>query len=309
MTQVFLSWSGTIGNKVAQALNDWLPSVIQELQPFFSSHIDKGAVWQNEVYQQLDSSKFGIVCVTQDSKTSPWLHFEAGALSQKLYARPNPRVATFLHHVHYNDLSGPLTTVQGTKAWEREDVKKLVEMINKQCTTPLTARRLDEAFELTYPSLEASLESIAATDAEDKSQDLTGVEPSPADPQLKDLVLELTERFDVLSQQVGGLLPSAALKANRSLAYSQAPGILADHSLSYLHRLLDGTNVSYQTSGTGNSLLIELFPNSDSEYLLSRDLKPMIQANSPGARVRIHPPSKRRPHMVSLEVDGEEALP
>lgn len=202
MTQVFISWSGTIGNKVAHALFEWLPSVIQEIEPYFSTQIDKGAVWQTDIYDNLQTSKFGIVCVTQDSKTSPWLHYEAGALMQRLPGRENPRVATFLHHIRPDEIKAPLAALQATKSSEKDEVKRFVESINKQCSSPLAPRRLDEAFELTYGSLEKALLGIESTDSKEDSTELQGVEPTPAEADVRDLVIELSTKFQALSDQL-----------------------------------------------------------------------------------------------------------
>lgn len=43
--KVFLSWSGERSRLVATALHEWLPQVINAVEPFISSNIDAGARW------------------------------------------------------------------------------------------------------------------------------------------------------------------------------------------------------------------------------------------------------------------------
>jgi hypothetical protein len=81
--KVFISWSGDKSRNVAVALRDWLPSVINCIQPFVSSEdIHAGTRWQQEIADQLDTTNFGVVCVTKENQLSPWLNFEAGALAK-----------------------------------------------------------------------------------------------------------------------------------------------------------------------------------------------------------------------------------
>ena len=81
--KVFISWSGNISLKVALIFRDWLPSVIQSIEPYVSSEdIDKGARWSTDIAKELENSTFGILCVTKENLEAPWLSFEAGALSK-----------------------------------------------------------------------------------------------------------------------------------------------------------------------------------------------------------------------------------
>jgi hypothetical protein len=50
---LFLGWSGTCSKAVAEALKLWLSQVLQAVEPWISSDIDKGARWSDEVATRL----------------------------------------------------------------------------------------------------------------------------------------------------------------------------------------------------------------------------------------------------------------
>ncbi|MCP4614466.1 MAG: hypothetical protein GY845_37785 [Planctomycetes bacterium] len=71
--KIFISWSGTLSHKVACVLRDWLPSVIQAVEPYVSSEdIDKGARWSTDIAGKLEESSFGIIAVTPENLSAPW---------------------------------------------------------------------------------------------------------------------------------------------------------------------------------------------------------------------------------------------
>ena len=81
--KIFVSWSGERSHGVAEALRNWLPHVIQGLQPWLSSNdIDKGARWATDIASHLEESRVGIICLTPENIDSAWILFEAGALSK-----------------------------------------------------------------------------------------------------------------------------------------------------------------------------------------------------------------------------------
>lgn len=84
---VFISWSGRRSQKLAQALHDWLPQVVQKVTPWMSSEdISAGARWANLIAGQLETTGFGIVCLTRENLIAPWVHFEAGAIAKSVGA-------------------------------------------------------------------------------------------------------------------------------------------------------------------------------------------------------------------------------
>ena len=59
---------------MAEGLNGWLPNVIQEVEPFFSPKIEKGARSIAEINSKLEDTHFGIICLTPDNRTKPCIH-------------------------------------------------------------------------------------------------------------------------------------------------------------------------------------------------------------------------------------------
>lgn len=136
-------------------LRDWLPAVLHSLEPWVSSEdITKGGRWSDEIAAQLGACTFGIICVTPDNAASPWLNFEAGALSRTL---PDARVAPFLVGMNPSELAGPLAQFQVTTV-RKAEVRKLLESINESMHPDgIAIDRLRKTFDLCWHDLEASL--------------------------------------------------------------------------------------------------------------------------------------------------------
>jgi hypothetical protein len=186
---LFLSWSGKRSKAVAEALKLWLRQVIQAVEPWISSDIDKGARWSDEVATRLERSKVGIICLTQDNLASPWILFEAGALSKTKDAY----VCTFLLDLSPDDVAQPLSQFQLTTA-DKEDCRKLLGIINeavrKAGERHLSDQVLDGVFDTNWPKLEAVLTNLPPAT------------PRSA-PEMSDVPAELTQSLLARRDSIG----------------------------------------------------------------------------------------------------------
>src|SRR5579872_262980 len=211
--KVFLSWSGKLSHKVALTFKDWLPEVIQSIDAFVSSEdIDKGARWSADMAEELEKSRFGIICVTKENVAKPWINFEAGALSRSIEKGTvlpfSSAVSPFLFDLKASDLEGPLTQFQYVVN-ERTDVFKMIDSINSKVDAkPLSAEKLEKAFERCWPDLESELAVIAGTEA---ASSTVAKSPTRKQEDILDELLELMrtqQRLMVSKEDLGPLLSS-----------------------------------------------------------------------------------------------------
>jgi TIR domain len=111
--KVFVSWSGERSRLLAQALHSWLPLVLHYVKPWLSdADVSAGDRWATVVAKELETSNFGIICVTPENLNSPWVLFEAGALAK---AMQGAKVIPLLFNLEFSDISGPLAQFQAKK--------------------------------------------------------------------------------------------------------------------------------------------------------------------------------------------------
>src|SRR6266850_5202901 len=108
--KVFFSWSGERSHSLAKAFREWLPNVIQAVDPWVSSaDIVAGARWQSEIALQLQEARVGIIFLTPENVSSPWLLYEVGALSRAL---ETAYMCPYLFGFSPSELRGPLIQFQ-----------------------------------------------------------------------------------------------------------------------------------------------------------------------------------------------------
>lgn len=189
--KVFLSWSGQRSKEVANLLSDWLCCVIQASRPWISTRdLDRGSLWFGEINYQLKDTTVGIICLTQENKTRPWILFEAGALAKGL---STSRVCTLLVDLEPKDIEDPLAQFNHTFP-TRESVLGLVKTLNSTlASNGLDNRILEQVFNTYWPQFESRFASILAS--------LEAQPPSKPRPK-EDVLGEILENTRMLNSRI-----------------------------------------------------------------------------------------------------------
>ncbi|HEX7903188.1 MAG TPA: TIR domain-containing protein [Chitinophagaceae bacterium] len=185
--KVFISWSGELSKQVAQILKKWLPVLINSVKPYCSTEdIAKGSRWFTEILNELSDTEIGIICLTNENVNSPWLMFEAGALSVNV---EKSKVCPICFNIDPINIKGPLANFQATK-FSKEDFKRLILTINKELgKLSIDISIVEKAVEGLWVQIESEINNILKSYPVDLKLESDRNERSE-----KDLLLELLER-------------------------------------------------------------------------------------------------------------------
>lgn len=217
--KMFLSWSGNKSHQMALAFSEWIPCVIQAIDPWISSKdVDRGAIWFNEILEQLKEINFGIVFVTKENQNKPWLLFETGALSKGLTEN---RICTVLVDLYVRDIDSdsPLRHLNHTTL-EKDSIFTLVQTINKHLET---VRVQDKPLETSFNALWEMFKS--------KSIDILKDDPDPVSEEPR------REDTDVLNDILDNVL-NINKKVSRSENKDSNLYIHKKHAKAIIKRLL-----------------------------------------------------------------------
>lgn len=179
--KVFISWSGEPSRSIAKALRDWIPTVVQHIQPWMSDEeIKSGSRWNDEVGAALDETNFGVVCVTASNQHEPWLMFEAGALAKRLEVA---RVVPLCLDLAPADVTGPLSSFQG-RCLDEDGMKRLVQEMMILRENPPAQGQIDCLFKAMWPTLESQV----------RKAELQSPGPRPSQRSSQEMLEELVER-------------------------------------------------------------------------------------------------------------------
>jgi hypothetical protein len=201
--KVFISWSGNRSRLVAESLREHLPTMLQGLDIFMSrADLQNGVRWGVELSKELESTNFGVICVTPENAFKPWLLFEAGALSKAMFARV---CCLMVGDVKISDLPAPLTQFQNCE-FLRDAIYSLIYDLNEAQDRSLSEDQLIRVFEKWWPDLEREYGEALNAEAEPKVEVHKGVE---------EMFAEIVGMLRSRESENAGLAP-AGVTTNRS---------------------------------------------------------------------------------------------
>ena len=157
--KLFISWSGERSQALGQGLRDWIPLVLHNVEPWLSeADIEAGERWAEAIAKELESSNFGVICITKENVGSPWVLFEAGALAKSIQGN---KVIPLLLDLEIRDITGPLAQFQAKKV-DKAGVSEIIQSINavEKAIPEAQAKKL---FEALWPEFEKHVQSIPKT--------------------------------------------------------------------------------------------------------------------------------------------------
>jgi hypothetical protein len=186
--KVFISWSGPQTRAIGDILRQWMPSVLQAAKPYFSpDDVSKGARWSAEIAKELETSQVGLLLLTRDNQTAPWLIFEAGALAKNL---DRSKVCPILFgDLTPSDIEGPLVQFQGA-SFSKEEMKRVMRMVNAELKDQsLGDAVFDTVFDKWWPDLQSAIDKAL------KDHASANVKQSRSERDILNEVLSLTRQL------------------------------------------------------------------------------------------------------------------
>lgn len=166
--KVFISWSGELSRSIATELYEWLPMVVQSVQPYMSSEsIDKGTRWASSIADELEGTSVGIVVLTKENRVAPWINFEAGALAKVV---GDTRLAPLIFGLKPSEVGTPLSQFQVTQ-FDKSDILRLLKSINS-CAgdESLPEPRLEKMHDALWEQLHSKVEPLLAASSKASPQ-------------------------------------------------------------------------------------------------------------------------------------------
>jgi len=169
----------------------------------------------------------GVICLTPENLTPPWLLFEAGALSKLL---KDAYVCTYLIGVEPTTITGPLAEFQHTLA-TRDDTQQMVRMINGAIDEQgrLPDDTLDRAFNHWWPELERRLKKLPALE-----------DAAPPHRKVEDMLQEVLE----IVRDLAKLAPPGSGRVGRFIRESADTPLSVEEALASTQWIFPGISPS-----------------------------------------------------------------
>jgi hypothetical protein len=143
--KIYFSWAGATSYRVALSLRELINAIFPRLELWVpDADIQDGARWSSDLFQYLDQSVIGVICLDPSNSLNRWLQFEAGAIAKSL---PPEKIRVLRFGLNQDHIQGPLTQFDSIGT-DKTDILSFMELI----------RTSIEQFTISYMELRANLD-------------------------------------------------------------------------------------------------------------------------------------------------------
>lgn len=236
---IFICWSGN-NRSVAKAVKDCLDLIFDKhIEVKYSEQLTSGSLWVTKLFDMLDNVDYGLVCLNKENYNSPWMHFEAGAITKSL---KKSHVVPMLFDLEADSFSGPFSSFQSIDAckYEEDDahVIKLIKNINSMLgpnSQKQNIHHLVKIVERSWPDVISAHEAaVKEQPSQEASQKNEGEETTKNTKKLleyaeytkkiihglqKDSVPLIDDRLSMLEKHIKSLSDKFEKHTNNTLTY------------------------------------------------------------------------------------------
>ncbi|MDQ0923335.1 putative nucleotide-binding protein [Pseudarthrobacter sp. W1I19] len=150
--KVFISWSGEVSQHAAQALRNWIPQVLQSIEPWLASTDARpGHLVAHEIQQNLQDASAVLLCLTRQNMLSESFRDEYYALQEA-----GPLIMPVCIDFSPNELGRSFPSNRAV-ALDSPGIRSLVTLLNELSDDPLNQTKLDRLLGIWSPKLEEEL--------------------------------------------------------------------------------------------------------------------------------------------------------
>jgi len=189
--QIFVSWSMPASRVTAERAHEFLRKLFPTFKFFISSeNISSGQRWFDVVSDKLSKCTIGIIVVTRENITRPWIHYEAGALAKLV---EKSRVMPLLCGLGPSAIAEtPLSAFQASEL-SKAGIKRIADSIREHTDYAQSETDFVEHFEMLWARLGADLCAVAPGADDVSSKPISAKPKSPSQADLSAQISQLTE--------------------------------------------------------------------------------------------------------------------
>ncbi len=172
--KLFISWSGVLSEKIAEAFKELLYGVSpRNVQAFLSSSdVKSGEEWFRRIRRELVRASGVVVCLTPQNLRAPWIFLEAGAIGHKL---PQSRVFVLLGGVLLRDVPKPLDAFQVTPLDRSKMLRLIKDILAAKSTAALKDAQIVSLFNEHWPAFEKATSEALAVHGKEPGPTVDGI--------------------------------------------------------------------------------------------------------------------------------------